>query len=139
IDVGGDAAGIGAVAQFRETIVAGGYSLYVVVNTLRPGMDSPGGLKRMLAAIRSGARLEIAGLVANTNLQSETTAEDVQRGYDAVSALGDSEALPVVAVVVSSEYSSKVEHRLTPGATRLLSVIRVFNRILDTVGSQTEF
>ena len=65
--------------------------------------------------------------------------EDVQRGYDAVKALGDSEGLPVVAVLVSSEYAAQVEHRLAPGAAKVLSVIRVFNRILDTVGSQTEF
>ncbi len=139
IDVGGDAIGAGAVAQFRETIMASDYRLYVVVNTLRPGMGSADGLKRMLAAIRSGARLGVSGLVANTNVQGETTADDVQRGYDAIKALGDSEGLPVVAVVVSPEYANQVEHRLTPGAAGLLSVIRVFNRILDTVGSQTEF
>ena len=139
IDVGGDAIGAGAVAQFRETIIAGDYSVYIVVNTLRPGMDSPDGLKRMLTTIRSGARLEVTGLVANTNLQAETTAEEVQRGYDAVKALGDSEGLPVVAVLVSPEYADQVVHRLVPGAAGLLSVIRVFNRILDTVGSQTEF
>jgi len=139
IDVGGDAVGAGAVAQFRETIIATDYSLYIVVNTLRPGMDSADGLKRMLTAIRSGARLEVTGLVANTNLQAETSADDVQHGYDAVKALGDSEGLPVVAVLVSPEYADQIVHRLTPGAARLLSVIRVFNRILDTVGSQTEF
>ncbi len=139
IDVGGDAVGIGAVAQFRETIIAGGYSLYIVVNTLRPGMDSGDGLKRMLTTIHLGARLDLSGLVANTNLQAETTVEDIQRGYDAVKALGDSEGLPVVAVLVSSECAAQVGHRLAPGAAKLLSVIRVFNRILDTVGSQTEF
>lgn len=139
IDVGGDAIGVGAVAQFRETIIASDYRLYIVVNTLRPGMNSGDGLKRMLTAIRTGARLAVSGLVANTNLQAETTADDVQRGYDAVKALGDDEGLPVVAVLVSPEYADQVEHRLSPGAAGLLSVIRVFNRIMDTVGSQTEF
>jgi hypothetical protein len=102
-------------------------------------MDSVDGLKRMLTTIRSGARLDVTGLVANTNLQAETTADDVQRGYDAVKALGDSEGLPVVAVLVSPEYAGEVVHRLAPRAAALLSVIRVFNRILDIVGSQTEF
>jgi DNA polymerase III delta prime subunit len=139
IDVGGDAAGIGAVAQFRETIIAGGYRLYIVVNTLRPAMDSADGLKRMFMAIRSSARLDVAGLVANTNLQGETTADDVQHGYEAVKALGDSEGMPVVAVLVSPEYASQVVHRLAPDAAALVSVIRIFNRVLDSVGSQTEF
>jgi hypothetical protein len=139
IDVGGDAVGAGAVAQFRETIIASDCRLYIVVNTLRPGMDSGDGLKHMLTAIRSGARLAVSGLVANTNLQAETTADDVQRGYDAVKALGDGEGLPVVAVLVSPEYADQVVHRLSPGAAGLLSVIRIFNRIMDTVGSQTEF
>jgi hypothetical protein len=139
IDVGGGAIGAGAVAQFHETLVSDEYSLYVVVNTLRPEMDSPEGLKRMLTAIRSGVRLNVTGLVSNTNLQAETTVDDVRRGYDAVKALGDSEGLPVVGVLVSDEYADQVAHRLAPDAAGLLSVIRVFNRILDTVGSQTEF
>ncbi|MCX6085229.1 MAG: hypothetical protein NTX94_02150 [Caldiserica bacterium] len=139
IDVGGDAIGAGAVAQFRETIMASDYRLYIVVNTLRPGMDGDDRLKRMLEAIRTGARLAVSGLVANTNLQAETTADEVQRGYDAVKALGDDEGLPVVAVLVSPEYADQVVHRLSPDAVGLLSVIRIFNRIMDTVGSQTEF
>jgi hypothetical protein len=44
-----------------------------------------------------------------------------------------------VGVLVSDEYADQVAHRLAPDAAGLLSVIRVFNRILDTVGSQTEF
>jgi hypothetical protein len=139
IDVGGDAVGVGAVAQFRETIAASDYRMYIVVNTLRPGMNDADGLQRMLTAIRSSGRLDVAGLVANTNLQAETTADDVQHGYDAVKALGDSEGLPVVAVLVSPEYAGEVAHRLTPDAAGLVSMIRVFNRILDTVGSHTEF
>jgi hypothetical protein len=139
IDVGGDAVGVGAVAQFRETIAASDYRMYIVVNTMRPGMTHLDGLQRMLTAIRSSGRLDVAGLVANTNLQAETTADDVQHGYDAVKALGDSEGLPVVAVLVSPEYAGQVVHRLTPDAAGLVSMIRVFNRIFDTVGSQTEF
>lgn len=139
VDVGGDAIGAGAIAQFRETIMEGDYRLYVVVNTLRPGMDTPDGLTRMLRSIRSGIRLNVAGLVANTNLQAETTADDVQDGYTALKALGDAEGLPVVAILLSPEYADSVEHRLTPDAARLVSVIHPFNRIMDTIGSQTEF
>jgi len=139
VDVGGDAIGVGAVAQFRETVQKGHYALYVVVNTLRPGMNTSAGLKHMLAKIRAGARLDVTGLVANTNLQAETSAQDVQAGYDAVRALGDSEGLPVVAVVVSPEYADKVVPLLSPEAARLATVLHMFNRVLDTVGSQTEF
>ncbi|MGB9665962.1 MAG: hypothetical protein ACPL2N_01430 [Candidatus Cryosericum sp.] len=139
IDVGGDAIGAGAIAQFRETIMAGDYRLYIVINTLRPGMDTLEGLTRTLTTIRSGVRLEVAGLVSNTNLQDETTAEDVQHGYDAVKALGEREGLPVVAVLVSAKYADSTAHQLTPDATGLLSMIRTFNRIMDTIGSQTEF
>jgi DNA polymerase III delta prime subunit len=139
VDVGGDAIGVGAVAQFRETITNGRHALYVVVNTLRPGMNTHARLKQMLARIRAGARLDVTGLVANTNLQAETSAEEVQAGYEAVKALGDSEGLPIVAVVVSPEYADKVIPLLSPEAAQLVSVLHMFNRILDTVGSHTEF
>jgi hypothetical protein len=139
VDVGGDAAGVGAIVQFRETILAIPYRFYVVINTLRPGMHELPALRQMLDSMRRGARLEVTGLIANTNLQDETTAADVQRGFDVVRRLGDAEGLPVVAVLASRENAHVLEQRLSPEATARLAVIRVFNRILDTVGSQTEF
>jgi hypothetical protein len=139
VDVGGDAAGVGAVAQFRETILAIPHRFYVVINTLRPGMHGLSALQRMLDAIRRGARLEVTGLVSNTNLQEQTTAADVQEGFDLVQKLGNVEGLPVVAVLASHEYASALEQQLSLEAAARLAVIRVFNRILDSVGSQTEF
>ena len=70
---------------------------------------------------------------------AETSAQDVQAGYDAVRALGDSEGLPVVAVVVSPEYADKVVPLLSPEAARLAAGLHMFNRVLDTVVSHTEF
>lgn len=139
VDVGGDAVGVGAVAQFRETILAIPHRFYVVINTLRPGMREPDALQRMFDTIRSGARLEVTGLIANTNLQDQTSAADVQSGFDVVRALGEVEGVPVVAVLASSEYASSLVHHLSPEAAARLAVIRVFNRILDSVGSHTEF
>lgn len=139
VDVGGDAIGVGAVAQFRETILGIPHRFYVVVNTLRPGMRDPGALRRMLGSIRAGARLEVTGLIANANLQGQTSATDVQSGFDAVRALGEAEGVPVVAVLASTEYASSLAQHLSSEAATRLAVIRVFNRILDSVGSQTEF
>ncbi len=139
IDVGGDAVGIGAIAQFRETIIRRGYQLYLVINTFRPGMETLPGLCRMFDGIRASARLAITGLIANPNLQGQTTPDEVRQGYDLVTALGEKKGVPVAAVVASSEYAGSLEGRLSSGAAGLLSVIQVFNRILDSVGSQTEF
>lgn len=139
VDVGGDAVGVGAVAQFRETIMAIPHRFYVVINTLRPGMRELSALRSMLDSLRRGARLQVTGLIANTNIQGQTTAADVQSGFDAIRMLGDAEGLPVVAVLASPEYASSLEQHLSPEATARLTVIRIFNRILDSVGSQTEF
>ena len=127
------------MAQFRETILGIPHRFYVVVNTLRPGMRDPGALRRMLGSIRAGARLEVTGLIANANLQGQTSATDVQSGFDAVRALGEAEGVPVVAVLASTEYASSLAQHLSSEAATRLAVIRVFNRILDSVGSQTEF
>lgn len=139
IDVGGDAVGVGAIAQFRETILAIPHRFYLAINTLRPGMCELQALRSMLDSIRRGARLQVTGLIANTNLQGQTTAADVQTGFDVLRKLGDAEGLPIVAVLASPEYAPALEQRLSPEVAARLAIIRVFNRILDSVGAQTEF
>jgi hypothetical protein len=139
IDVGGDAVGAGTLAQFRGTIVARGYGLYVVINTLRPGMRDATSILKVLDNIVQGTGLQLTGLVANTNLQGETTASDVQQGFDIIQSAGMVRQVPVVAVVASHEYAEGLERQLTADARERLAVIDVFNRILDTVGSQVRF
>lgn len=139
IDVGGDSVGAGTLAQYRESIVVRGYHLYVVVNTLRPDTRDVTRILKVLDSIVQGTRLQLTGLVANTNLQGETTASDVQEGFDLVHAAGILREVPVVAVVASHEYITGLEQQLTEEARKNLAVIDVFNRILDTVGSQARF
>lgn len=139
IDVGGDAVGAGTLAQFRETIVYRGYGLYVVINTLRPGMRDVASILKVLDNIVRATGLQLTGLVANTNLQAETTANDVQEGFDIIGSAALLRQVPVVAVVASHEYAEGLERQLTADAREKLAVIDVFNRILDTVGSQVRF
>lgn len=139
IDVGGDVAGIGAIAQFRETILAKPYRFYILINTCRPGMGNLPAMVRTFQGIVQGARLEVKGLISNTNLQDETRASDVQAGFDLMQKLGEATGLPVVAVLADQARISALEPGLSPETRRLLAGIRVFNRIFDSVSSQTEF
>ncbi|MCL2670843.1 MAG: hypothetical protein FWF10_02270 [Clostridiales bacterium] len=80
MDVGGDAAGARVLGRFAARIAAVPHELYCVLNFNRPETATPEQALRYLREIEGSSKLRVTGLVNNTHLCTETTAEDVLRG-----------------------------------------------------------
>ena len=101
LDVGGDDVGARALSHMAHDFPAvGRYRLLQVVNRSRPFTDTVEGCLRMRAQIESSSRLFVSGLVANTHLIEQTTAETVVEGYEFALEVGERAELPVELVVV---------------------------------------
>ena len=117
IDVGGDDRGALALGRYVPDIKAeGDYEMLAVVNAARPLTRTPQDAVEVLREIEAACQLPFTGVVNNTNLGPQTTAETVlaSRAYaDEVAALMN---VPVrftcAPTAVAAELAGKVENLL---------------------------
>ncbi len=105
LDVGGDDVGARALSHLAKEFPPPGnqgYELWQVVNRQRPFTDTVKGCLAMRDQIEGASRLRITGLVSNSHLMDETTAEIVEKGYQFAREVGSEADLPVVMVVVTT-------------------------------------
>ena len=95
VDVGGAEVGsrvLGSIPGFAEP---GTSDILFVVNGNRPFAETPEAIVAMLREVEQGARLKVNGLVANTHLIEETTADIIRAGVDLAHEVGRETHLPV--------------------------------------------
>lgn len=100
IDLGGDA-GAAALGQYRLKLLqarkdGADIQLYNVINTNRPMADTPEKLIRLMEDMERKARWSCTGLINNTNMSYETTAGDLESGYEIIRRAAEETGLPVV-------------------------------------------
>ncbi len=76
VDVGGDDGAV-ALGMFRAELLAADAAVLFVVNRFRPLIATPEGARDCMEEIADACGLKPTALVNNSNLGSETTAEDV--------------------------------------------------------------
>ncbi len=95
IDVGGAEVGsrvLGSIPGFENPATS---DILFVVNGNRPFAETPEAVIAMMREVESSARLKVNGLVANSHLIDETTADDVYAGVDLAREVGRATSLPV--------------------------------------------
>ena len=115
IDVGGDDRGALALGRYVSDIKAeGDYEMLAVVNAARPLTRTPEDAVEVLREIEAASQLPFTGIVNNTNLGPQTTAEAVLGSVpyaEKVAALMDLSVRFTCAVApVAAELSGKVDN-----------------------------
>lgn len=83
IDVGGDDRGALALGRWRDAILEeDNYEMLLVVNRFRPLTRTPESTIEVMREIEFAAKMNFTGVVNNSNLGEETTAEDVLSSMD---------------------------------------------------------
>lgn len=100
IDLGGDA-GAAALGQFKPKLLqaqrdGAEIRLYNVINTNRPMAGTPTKLIRLMGDMERKARWSCTGLINNTNMSYETTADDLEAGYEIIRRASEETGVPVV-------------------------------------------
>ena len=99
-DIGGEDMGanvLGSLKSRLENIDAG---LYMVINTLRPFTSDAMGIAQMTHELQEAARMKITGYINNTNLLSETTAEQIVEGEKIILEASKLTGIPLLATTV---------------------------------------
>lgn len=96
LDVGGDDRGALALGRFRPYIIGeNDFEMFFVVNFYRPLTRLPGQALDVMREIEAACKMDFTGIINNSNLGAQTTAEDVLRSMQYASELGGLCGLPV--------------------------------------------
>ena len=108
LDVGGDPSGARVLARYRPRIVKEDYRLLYVVNAARPEVRTAERSAEVLRAIETVTGLACTGLVNNTHLCGETTAEDIREGAALAEEVSQITGIPVVCHTAERRFQDRL-------------------------------
>ena len=109
LDIGGDPVGARVLARFRPKITAEDYQLIYVLNANRPEVREPEGAIAHLRGIEAATGLTCTGIVNNTHLCGETTAEEIRKGAALAADVSRRTGIPVLCHVAVERLVPQVE------------------------------
>ena len=109
LDIGGDAVGARVLARYRPRIIGEDYQLLYVLNANRPEVRDVSPAVSYLRAIESVKGLVCFGIVNNTHLCGETTADDVRKGAALAQAVSQETGIPIVCHVAHEALAAELE------------------------------
>lgn len=112
LDIGGDGTGARVLGSLRDVLPTSDIEVLVVVNFSRPSTPDVPGAMAMIGEIEGVSGVSATGLVSNTHMMDETTAEIVRNGAELAMETGARLDLPVRAVTVHENLSDAAEWKL---------------------------
>ena len=104
LDIGGDPVGARVLARFQPKIVQEDYQLIYVLNANRPEVRTSESAIAYLRGIEATTGLRCTGIVNNTHLCGETTADEIRRGAALASAVSGETDIPVLCHVAEERF-----------------------------------
>lgn len=97
LDVGGDDDGAIVLGQYNKYFEKG-YQMYFVMNFLRPMTPDADGVIEILKDIEYASRIKVTGLINNTNVRGDTTAEILEKSFPEAQKVSEITNIPIIAV-----------------------------------------
>lgn len=97
VDAGGDDSGARVLNQFRKYFLEDDCEMVFVINANRRETSTVEGCLDHLDRIQTETGLQIDGIINNTHMLSETTAEDIKKGYALCQEVSKILDIPVIA------------------------------------------
>jgi hypothetical protein len=111
LDVGGDDVGATVLATLADAFKNKSPRVLQVVNPLRPFTESIEGCLKVREEIEQAAKLAVDGIIGNTNLIDETSADDIYDGYEFVKRLSEQSGLALEFITVARKLLPSVDAR----------------------------
>lgn len=113
IDVGGDDRGALALGRLAPKILEeNDYEMLMVINKFRPLTPDAESTVEVMREIESAGGIRFTGLINNSNLGDETTAENVLGSVEYANAVSSLSHLPVVLTTVRQELYNTLNGRI---------------------------
>ena len=114
LDIGGDPVGARVLARFNDKIVPEDYQLIYVLNANRPEVRTPEAAIAYLRGIEATTSLTCTGIVNNTHLCGETTAEEIRKGARLAETVSQETGIPVLCHVAEARFAPELSDLSEP-------------------------
>lgn len=108
LDIGGDPVGARVLARFRPKIIQEDYQLLYVLNANRPEVREPENAVAYLRSIEAVTGLTCGGIINNTHLCGETTAEQIRKGARLAGTVSEMTDIPVLCHVAEERFAGEL-------------------------------
>ena len=113
IDVGGDDRGALALGRYSEGIEEDGdYELLFVINKYRPLTRNTDMTLEIMAEIENACHMKFTGIVNDSNIGDETTAEDVLNSLSYASEVSERAGIPIKMTAVKCDLYDKLSDKI---------------------------
>jgi hypothetical protein len=112
LDIGGDPIGARVLARFAPQLKSEDFDLLFVLNANRPETKDVESALQYMQGIEAECRQKVTGIVNNTHLCGETTAEEILKGAGLAHALSERTSLPVIHHAVQRKFVEQVQDKL---------------------------
>lgn len=112
LDVGGDDLGARVLSSLSDAFHTGPFELYLVHNARRPFTATVEGSLKVMAEIEEASRLKITGVISNTHLTAETTADVVVEGVLLARQVAERRGVPLVFVSALESFCGEINSKL---------------------------
>ena len=113
IDVGGDDRGAYALGRLVPEITAeDNFDMLMVINGYRPLTPDAESTIEVMREIEQACRLQFTGLVNNSNIGEETTAEDIIKSIGYANEVSRASGLPIVMTSVKAELYDELKDKI---------------------------
>lgn len=113
LDIGGDDRGALALGRLAPAILEeNDYEMLMVINSARPLSRDAASTLEIMREIETAGGIRFTGLVNNTNLGAETTAEDVLASLPYAKEVAELSGLPIVATSVREDLIAELEGKV---------------------------
>ena len=113
VDVGGDDSGAMVLGRLAPAITAeDSYDMWLVVNRYRPLTPDVPSTVEVMGEIEAASKLRFTGIVNNSNIGAETTAQDVLDSVAYATQLAEAANLPLIATTVDTRLYAELEGQI---------------------------
>lgn len=113
IDVGGDDRGAYALGRLVPEIKAeDNFDMLMVINGYRPLTPDAESTVEVMREIETACKLKFTGIINNSNIGEETTAQDVIKSMDYANKVSSTSGLPVVMTTVKADLFDSLSNKI---------------------------
>ena len=113
VDIGGDDRGAYALGRYAPGIIEeDNYDMLFVVNKFRPLTPDAVSTVEIMREIETAGKIKFTGIINNSNLGNETTADDVLNSLNYAEEISRVSGLPIVMTTVMSEIYGVLDGRV---------------------------